>query len=249
MASSHSRANALLRMLRLLLQYCLDHGAVSRNVAAGLGLVKLPGAGRIVTQAQRDALLATARDRGEPNLALAILLGWYTGQRLGDLLGAGLDVATSNRLALRQSKTGAGVGFKLAPLLRPLTGAALARAVPGQVSLLVRDDQAGGVAFTDSTFNKAFVALRSAAAARHPGLGLEQVRFKDLRPTAITNLARAGASRAEISAVSGHSLRSIDQIMTDHYLILDDAMGDAAIDRLERWELSQLPTPPREELA
>jgi hypothetical protein len=51
---------------------------------------------------------------------------------------------------------------------------------------------------------------------------------------AIRWLARAGATLPEISAVTGHSLTSIHNIMK-HYLAVTPELGDAAIAKLMAW--------------
>jgi hypothetical protein len=57
---------------------------------------------------------------------------------------------------------------------------------------------------------------------------------QDLRDTAVTWLARAGATLPEIAAITGHSLGSIHTIMK-HYLAISPELGDAAIDKLMAW--------------
>jgi integrase len=60
------------------------------------------------------------------------------------------------------------------------------------------------------------------------------VTFHDLRGTAVTRLALAGCTEAEIATITGHSLRSVRAIIDIHYLARDPALGDSAIAKLER---------------
>jgi hypothetical protein len=60
------------------------------------------------------------------------------------------------------------------------------------------------------------------------------VTFHDLRGTAVTRLALAGCTEAEIATITGLSLRSVRAILDTHYLARDPALGDAAIMKLER---------------
>jgi integrase len=64
--------------------------------------------------------------------------------------------------------------------------------------------------------------------------GIVGVTFNDLRGTAVTRLALAEASEAEIATITGHSLRDVRSILDAHYLNRDPALGDNAIAKLER---------------
>jgi integrase len=57
--------------------------------------------------------------------------------------------------------------------------------------------------------------------------------FHDLRGTAVTRLAEAGCSHAEIAAITGHSMRDVAAIL-DKYLARTDKIALAAIAKLER---------------
>jgi integrase len=65
-------------------------------------------------------------------------------------------------------------------------------------------------------------------------VGVVGLTFHDLRCTAITRLALAGCTEAEIAAISGHSLRSVHAILDSHYLSRDPALGETAIRKLEK---------------
>lgn len=52
--------------------------------------------------------------------------------------------------------------------------------------------------------------------------------YLDLRDTGITRLALAGATVPEIHAISGHSMKTIHDVLR-HYLAIDDRLADAAI--------------------
>ena len=64
--------------------------------------------------------------------------------------------------------------------------------------------------------------------------GVVGVTFHDLRGTAVTRLALAGSTEAEIATITGLSLRSVRAILDTHYLSRDPALGDSAITKLER---------------
>jgi integrase len=60
--------------------------------------------------------------------------------------------------------------------------------------------------------------------------------FHDLRGSAVTRLALAGASVPEIAGVTGHSLKDVETILDRHYLGGRAVLAETAIRRLERKE-------------
>ena len=58
--------------------------------------------------------------------------------------------------------------------------------------------------------------------------GVVGVTFHDLRGTAVTRLALAQCTEAEIATITGHSLRSVRAILDTHYLARDPALGESA---------------------
>ena len=57
--------------------------------------------------------------------------------------------------------------------------------------------------------------------------------FHDLRGTAVTRLALAGCTEAEIATITGHSLRDVRSILDANYLHRDPALAESAIRKLE----------------
>ena len=64
--------------------------------------------------------------------------------------------------------------------------------------------------------------------------GVSGVTFSDLRGTAVTRLALAECTEAEIATITGHSLRDVRSILDAHYLHRDPALGESAIRKLEK---------------
>jgi hypothetical protein len=60
------------------------------------------------------------------------------------------------------------------------------------------------------------------------------VTFNDLRGTAVTRLALAACTEAEIATITGHSLRDVRSILDAHYLHRDPALAESAIHKLEK---------------
>jgi hypothetical protein len=55
------------------------------------------------------------------------------------------------------------------------------------------------------------------------------VTFGDLRGTAVTRLALAGSTEAEIATITGHSMLGVRAILDTHYLARDPALGESTI--------------------
>jgi integrase len=63
--------------------------------------------------------------------------------------------------------------------------------------------------------------------------GIPNLTFHDLRGTMITRLAKVGCSAIQIAAVTGHSPRSVTQILDTHYLGDRIELADLAIAKLD----------------
>jgi integrase len=63
---------------------------------------------------------------------------------------------------------------------------------------------------------------------------LESSVFHDLRGTAVTRLAVAGCTEAEIATITGHATGSVRAILDTHYLSRDPALAESAIRKLEK---------------
>jgi integrase len=46
--------------------------------------------------------------------------------------------------------------------------------------------------------------------------GIKDLHFHDLRGTAVTKFAEAGCSKAEIAAITGHSMQHVETILTKY---------------------------------
>jgi len=72
--------------------------------------------------------------------------------------------------------------------------------------------------------------------------GIAGLTFNDLRGTAVTRLAIAGCTEAEIATITGHSLRDVRSILDLHYLARDPALAESAIAKLETRTKNSQPT-------
>lgn len=157
-----------------------------------------------------------------PEMRLAFMLAIWTGQRQGDLLALEWPAYDGEKIRLQQSKTGVRVtipvGAPLKAMLDPI------RQDDGHVLVNTRKHE-----WTEDGFRASWGKVQRKANVRG-------VTFNDLRGTAITRLAIAGCTEAEIATISGHSLRDVRSILDANYLRRDDALGESAIKKREAAE-------------
>lgn len=167
-------------------------------------------------------------------------------------------------IEIRQSKTGAVIEVKVAaPLSARLKGARARHAALKPRCRNICFDERTCKPWNASHYRHEIARIRSAAAegiidqeataiARNgwkptrrsmepptvwklePMPSIADLTDQDLRDTAFTWLARAGATDSEIAAVTGHSPATIAQ-MKKHYLAIHPEMAEHAIDKLDAW--------------
>ncbi len=178
--------------------------------------------GSRVTSVWSEAELRQFMASAPPQIALPVMIALWTAQRQGDILSltwAAYDGAT---LKLRQSKTGVSLSVPCAAPLRAMLDAA--RGDQPDTANICKTMR--GTVWTSHGFRASF----KTAVARAKIKGRT---FHDLRGTAVTRLALAGASVPEIASTTGHSLKDVEAMLDKHYLSRDRALGESAIAKLE----------------
>ena len=112
------KANAVMRVLRLLLNFAIDEGLIDRNPAERLRLVGTPPRTAVWSDNDIQAFVNTALDADRPSLALAVLLGAHLGQREGDILRLSWTQYDRAEIELRQQKTGKFLRVPLTEVLK-----------------------------------------------------------------------------------------------------------------------------------
>ena len=217
--SGRRQADYTWSVLARVLSWGLDRGIILRNPCER--------GGRLYRASRNDKIWtdddeASFFKQAPGHLHLALLLALWTGQRQGDLLRLPWSAYDGTHIRLRQSKTGARISIPVgAPLKEALDAAAKTR--HGPIILTSSDRQP----WTSDGFRSSWTkACRKA--------GIVGVTFNDLRGTAVTRLALAGCTEAEIATITGHSLRDVRSILDAHYLHRDPALAESAIRKLER---------------
>lgn len=228
--ASPRQADYTMMVFARILSWALDGGMVPANPCTRAG--RLYGANRadkVWTVDDETNFLAQA----PAHLHLPLLLGINTGQREGDLLRLPIRAYDGRKIRLLQRKSlrkGKGGGRPPVRVVIPVIGAlkeVLDKAIAGRSPFDKVLLTSRGTPWTESGFRSSW---RKACAAA----GIVGVTFHDLRGTAVTRLAVAGCSEAEIAAITGHSLRDVRSILDANYLHRDQALAESAIRKLEQ---------------
>jgi integrase len=243
-----AQAHAVRATLSAAYSWAQQKGSVAHNPFKGgdLDLPTQPPRIRYGTIAEMKALVAAADAMGRPEIGDAIMLGLWTGQRQNDRLALEGGQITEAGILFRQSKKhGQPLLIRQAPELARRLAAMRARRAGWRLNYphIILDEKARRP-FEPDWYRKVYRKVREAAVDGiraesgdwliKPVQSLADFRDQDLRDTAVTWLALAGASKLEIASITGHSLKSIDDILK-HYLGLHPDMARTAIGKLTTW--------------
>jgi len=154
-------------------------------------------------------------------LKLALILAISTGQRQGDLLRMTWGQYDGAWINHRQSK---GKKQVAVPIHRDLKK--VLDQVPRRSTLILTTPT--GLPWKSDWFRNRWRDASKAA-------GIKDLHFHDLRGTAVTMLAEAGCSNAEIAAITGHSMKHVETILTK-YVSLTRDLAQSAMAKLENAE-------------
>lgn len=217
--SGRRQADYAWTVLARIFSWSLNRGLVATNPCEK--------GGRVYRGSRADKIWtvddeAAFQKNAPAHLHLPLLLALWTGQRQGDLLKLAWPAYDGTHIRLRQSKTGARVSIPVgAPLKAALDGAAKTK--HGPIILTSTDKQPWTADGFRASWRKACQKV-----------GIVGVTFNDLRGTAVTRLALAECTEAEIATITGHSLRDVRSILDAHYLHRDPALAESAIRKLEK---------------
>ena len=197
-AATPAAANALLKMLRIVMRFSVDRGM--RRDDPTLGVRRLRYATEGFRQWSEDDIASfEARwpSGSRPRLALALLL--YTGQRPGDVSRMGRQHVTGGALTFTQQKTGSRLTIPSHAALR----AELVTVPAGALTFITTQ---GGAGFSPAGFSSWF-SERAQLAGLPRGCTAH-----GLRKAAARRLAEAGCTAHQIAAITGHkTLREVER--------------------------------------
>jgi integrase len=214
--ASRRQADYAWVVLARTISWALNRGLVTANPCERGGRLYRGSRAEKIWTADDEALFFK---HAPVHLHLPLLLALWTGQRQGDLLRLSWSAYDGTHIRLRQSKTGARVVIPVGAPLKAALGGAKRR---GPVILSSTDNRPWTPDGFRASWRKACVRA-----------GITGVTFNDLRGTAVTRLAIAGSTEAEIATITGHALRDVRSILDAHYLHRDPALAESAIRKLE----------------
>jgi hypothetical protein len=249
-AAQPTRGNRVIATLRTVLAYGVAVGAVRENAASRPGRLEERPRIAVYTDDQVERFLAAAG----PELRRAMALMLYTVQRPADVLRMGPQHLSHRQgrtwLSMRQAKSGELIDVPLhhraaAILAEPLPARTSRRATAIIAPALLVPSPTGR-AWTYRNFARAWDRARKTAdwhLAREllrEGMPKPQIRSRllaglqrrDLRRTGMVRMAQAGATTAQIAAVSGHTIDRVQRIL-DTYI---PRRGEVAAAAIAVWE-------------
>jgi hypothetical protein len=235
------RTAAILRVLRILLNYARRRRVIAENPAAhDLRIPEPPTRTRILSHEIMLDIVGTAERAGLHDLALAIELGFWSLQRQADLLAlsplnwrAIEDIDPRDRAALagpdgavmgfrlKQRKTGVWIDAPVPPSLRPKIEAAFARR-EGDTTAWLLPYKGGGATqqrYFQNHVRQLIDDMIEARGGREADKAAEllDIMFRDLRRSGMVFYGNWGATPPMITALSGHAIFSKKSIL-DTYM-------------------------------
>jgi integrase len=213
------QANAVLRVLRLLLNFASDRGLINENPAKQQRLVGTPSRATVWSEDEVKIFIKTAIEAGRQSLAVAVLLGVHLGQRESDILHLAWSQYDGSAIELRQRKTGRLVRVPVATELRRVLE------VTPRLSTQIVVSETTRTPYKPDNFRHVFREIADRA-------GLKNLRFLDLRRTTAVRLAEASCTAIEIAAITGHEIGTTQRIL-EVYVPRNTQMAQNAMAKLE----------------
>lgn len=223
-----ARAAAAVRVLSALFSAGRRLGFVATNPALSAGIsVERQREPVLWSRAALDHLVATADAMGWFSQGTAMLLNFWCGQRQADILALAPWSLERGAIVLKQRKRGARVSLPvhLVPELVARLEAERQRTskLSSLTHLLLHEGT--GRPWAAHTFTHVFADIRNTAAQGDPKLGLPampavaDLRWMELRHTAVTILKELGFDALDIAGITGHTVQSVQAILDRYYLI------------------------------
>jgi integrase len=215
--SSKRQGDYTMTVFALMLAWAKNRGKIAHNPLEKLERFYNSTRAEIVWADSDEA--AFARVASEP-MRLAMMLALWTGQRQGDILKMTWAAYDGRNIKVRANKTKSFLPIPVGEPLRKLLDATERRS-----PLILTSTR--GLPYSENGFRASWGKACDKA-------GIFGLTFHDLRGTAVTRMAVAGATEPEIAAVTGHSIADVRSILEKHYLKRDPALAANAITKLER---------------
>jgi integrase len=212
---SHASADNTLVTMAKVLSYAKEKAEIELNVLDTFARLYKSDRSEMIWP---DPLVARFLELASPPMVTAMFLGRNTGQRQKDVRELPWSSYDGTNIKLRQSKTGALVDMPCPMELKTYLDR-LPRVSPLILTTVT------GRAFAKRHFNLSWRAVADEA-------GAGELNFHDLRGTAATQLAEAGATTEMIASVMGWTEQSAHKIIS-RYVARSANLAKAGIELLE----------------
>lgn len=202
-------------ILRRVLSFAYDRGKIDINHAIKPGRLYDSDRSDLIWLPEHVAKFCTV---ASDELKLAMVLAIYTGQRQGDLIKMTWGQYDGQWINHRQSKGKKRVSVPIHKDLKKVLDQ-----IPRRSTLILTTPT--GLPWKSDWFRNRWRDASKAA-------NIQDLHFHDLRGTAVTMLAEAGCSHAEIASITGHSLSHVETILVK-YLSLTKDLARSAMTKLE----------------
>ncbi len=218
-------ADYAMTVLARCLSWAAHRELIARNPLEKIGrLHSATRADSVWTQAEEAAL----HHHASTPVSLACHIAAWTGQRQADILGMTWTAYDGRSLLVRQGKTGAAVRIPVAAPLKALLDTTVRRSLFIVTTKRAKKGSNGEVfsPYSGDGFRASFADAMAAA-------GITARTFHDFRGTFATRAQEAGATLAEVSAVTGHGQGG--NVLAVSYTSYTFQMAEACIRKLEQW--------------
>ena len=203
----------VLVVLKMLLDHAISLGWIEKNPAARINAAAPKSHVTIWEAGDVEFYAQAAMWSGQPGLAALILTQWEIGQRLTDARlfrrgkpGSGAEYAPAEGVfRFWQSKTRSYVTIPISARLRAVLEAV---AVTDSPYLFV--DRHSGQPWSEEGLSKGFIALRNQCPEGRA------LTLRALRHACVVQLARAACTVPEIASITGHSILSVERILSTY---------------------------------
>ncbi|HEY1630842.1 MAG TPA: hypothetical protein VGF56_05970 [Rhizomicrobium sp.] len=216
--------------LRSLMTHAMDKGLRTDNPAIRLGLETPEAKVHIWSDAELQTMLTAADELGLEGVATAMQIAHDEGPRPGDILGFQKHRDFNVRdwtFRYFQNKTG---GWVVSPAGRRVRER-LAQQPDTQLMLVINPRTMKR--YNERVFTRDFDRLRTKT-------GLTELNFRHLRHTFVVKCKRAGLDEFEIASKTGHSAKSVRDMLARHYLPHDSEVATNATAKIEAYRERKL---------
>ena len=221
-------ANHLITMLRTVLAYAVLMGKLPANPASKPRLMGTRRRHQIWPESGMEAAVRAADTLGYHSLGTAVMMAYFLAQRPTDVREMTRASYRDRMFIFRQSKTGAAIDVPAVAELQRRMAAELAR--HDHLTILICETT--GRPWTEENLSHVFARVRAQALEEAPEIG--DLLFRDFRRTGVVQLALAGCTIPQIASVSGHSLKTVHEIL-ETYLPRTSELAAQAIANLETY--------------